>query len=71
VNFPHPLEESGHAVPELVDCAIDPSPLPLGYENAADGWRYRSRYHERARVPGGDIEACFGGRIAVSRGRVV
>jgi 5'-nucleotidase len=71
INFPHPLEEIGHAVPELVDCAIDPSPLPLGYESAADGWRYRSRYHERARVPGGDVETCFGGRIAVSRGRVV
>lgn len=71
VNFPHPLEEIGHTVPDLVDCAIDPSPLPLGYESAADGWRYRSRYHERARVPGGDVETCFGGRIAVSRGRVV
>jgi 5'-nucleotidase len=71
VNFPHPLGETGHAVPDLVDCAIDPSPLPLGYESAADGWRYRSRYHERARVPGGDVETCFGGRIAVSRGRVV
>ena len=71
VNFPHPVEETGHAVPDLVDCAIDPSPLPLGYESAADGWRYRSRYHERARVPGGDVETCFGGRIAVSRGRVV
>jgi hypothetical protein len=71
VNFPHPVEEIGHTVPDFVDCAIDPSPLPLGYESAADGWRYRSRYHERARVPGGDVETCFGGRIAVSRGRVV
>ena len=71
VNFPHPLEETGHAVPEFVDCVIDPSPLPLGYENAVDGWRYRSRYHERARVPGGDVATCFGGRIAVSKGRVV
>ncbi|MFM8498137.1 MAG: 5'/3'-nucleotidase SurE, partial [Planctomycetia bacterium] len=71
VNFPHPPEETGHAVPEFVDCVIDPSPLPLGYENAVDGWRYRSRYHERARVPGGDVATCFGGRIAVSKGRVV
>ena len=71
VNFPHPVEHTGPAVPALVDCAIDPSPLPLGYDNDADGWRYRSRYHERARVPGGDVATCFAGRIAVSRGRVV
>ncbi|MEI6240375.1 MAG: 5'/3'-nucleotidase SurE [Planctomycetia bacterium] len=70
VNFPHPLDDGEH-VPEFVDCVIDPSPLPLGYEQADDGWRYRSRYHERARVPGGDVETCFGGKIAVSRGRVV
>lgn len=71
VNFPHPPTEAGQAVPEFVDCAIDPSPLPIGYESDAAGWRYRSRYHERARVPGGDVATCFGGRIAVSRGRVV
>lgn len=71
VNFPHPLEAGGPAVPELVDCRIDPSPLPLGYESDAAGWRYRGRYQERARVEGGDVATCFGGRIAVSRGRVV
>lgn len=71
VNFPHPPDDAEPALPEFVDCAIDPSPLPLGYESAAEGWRYRSRYHERARVPGGDVATCFGGRIAVSRARVV
>jgi len=71
VNFPHPSDDAGHAMPEFVDCVIDPSPLPIGYESDAEGWRYRSRYHERARVPGGDVATCFGGKIAVSRGRVV
>jgi len=71
VNFPHPPDDAGLTVPEFVDCVIDPSPLPIGYESEAEGWRYRSRYHERARVPGGDVATCFGGRIAVSRGRVV
>ncbi|MFM8433923.1 MAG: 5'/3'-nucleotidase SurE, partial [Planctomycetia bacterium] len=71
INFPHPPDAAGHAVPEFVDCVIDPSPLPIGYESDADGWRYRSRYHERARVPGGDVATCFGGKVAVSRGRVV
>ena len=71
VNFPHPPDGAASAVPEFVDCAIDPSPLPLGYEPAGGGWHYRSRYSERERVPGGDVATCFGGRIAVSRGRVV
>jgi 5'-nucleotidase len=70
VNFPHPIGGAG-GMPTVVECAIDPSPLPLGYANEAEGWRYRSRYHERKRVPGGDVETCFGGKIAVSRGRVV
>lgn len=71
VNFPHPLDDAALVVPEFVDCAIDPSPLPLGYESAGGGWHYRSRYSERARVPGGDVATCFGGKVAVSRGRVV
>jgi len=70
VNFPHPLG-GDRGVPAIVECTIDPSPLPLGYASEPEGWRYRSRYHERERVPGGDVETCFGGKIAVSRGRVV
>ena len=50
---------------------IAPSPLPLGYAGDDAGWHYRSRYHERARVPDGDVAACFGGAISVSRGKVV
>jgi 5'-nucleotidase len=72
VNLPHPLG-AGPAAPRpaLVECRIDPSPLPLGYAGDDAGWHYRSRYHERARVPDGDVAACFGGSISVSRGRVV
>jgi len=71
VNFPHPAAEAGDAVPPRVDCAIDPSPLPIGYDSQPEGWRYRSRYHERARLPGADVATCFAGAIAVSRSRVV
>ncbi len=69
VNFPHPLEPV--EFPAIIECEIDPSPLPIGYEKADEGWRYRSRYHERPRLPGSDVDTCFSGRIAVSRGRVV
>lgn len=72
VNLPHP-SEAGIAVarPPLRECRIDPSPLPLGYSREPDGWRYQSRYQERQRVPDGDVAACFGGAISLSRGRVV
>jgi 5'-nucleotidase len=69
VNFPHPLEPV--EFPAIIECEIDPSPLPIGYDQADEGWRYRSRYHERSRLPGSDVDTCFNGRIAVSRGRVV
>ena len=71
INLPHPMGADAVVRPPLVECRIDPSPLPLGYTSEADGWRYRSRYHERLRVPDGDIAACFGGAISLSRGRVV
>ena len=72
VNFPHPLGAgSAAARPPLLECRIDPSPLPLGYTSESEGWRYRSRYQERQRVPDGDVAACFGGAISLSRGRVV
>ena len=72
VNFPHPLGAgTAAACPPLVECRIDPSPLPLGYTSEPEGWRYRSRYQERQRVADGDVAACFGGAISLSRGRVV
>ena len=72
VNFPHPLGAGAAAArPPLLECRIDPSPLPLGYTSEPEGWRYRSRYQERQRVPDGDVAACFGGAISLSRGRVV
>jgi 5'-nucleotidase len=72
VNFPHPLGAGTAAArPPLVECRIDPSPLPLGYTSEPEGWRYRSRYQERQRVADGDVAACFGGAISLSRGRVV
>lgn len=72
VNLPHPIDPRGDAGrPPLRECRIDPSPLPLGYSSVPEGWRYRSRYQERKRVPDGDVAACFGGAISLSRGRVV
>jgi 5'-nucleotidase len=29
-------------------------------------WSYAGDYHERPRVPGSDVDVCFGGDIAVT-----
>lgn len=59
------------SAPRIVACEIDASPFTLGYALTPDGWRYQSSYHDRPRVPGGDVAVCFGGAISLSRLRVV
>lgn len=67
VNLPCPPVGSPPDDPEIVICPIDPSPLPLGFDVDGGLARYRGSYHERLRLPGGDVDVCFGGRISVSR----
>ena len=64
VNLPHP--GPGGDEPEIVDCPLDPSPLPLRFRVEGDTVRYAGDYQARARRPGHDIETCFGGRIALT-----
>jgi 5'-nucleotidase len=71
VNLPHLVTPQADQPPEIVSCPIDPSPLPLEFVNDADGWQYRGCYQDRPRQPGNDVAICFGGQIALSRGRVV
>jgi 5'-nucleotidase len=64
VNLPH---LGPHApCPEVVVCPLDSSPLPLAYRLEGDQAIYAGDYQARARLPGGDIDVCFLGRIAVS-----
>lgn len=69
VNLPDLPE--GVADPKVVECAVDGSPFGLGYRLTDAGWEYESSYHDRPRVAGGDVDVCFGGRIALSRVRAV
>ncbi len=64
INLPH--LPAGVADPEIVFCPVDPSPLPVSYAASGESLLYNANYHERARLPGSDIEVCFSGRIAVS-----
>ena len=59
------------ADPPVVECAVDASPFGLGYRLTDAGWEYESSYHDRPRVAGGDVDVCFGGRIALSQVRAV
>ena len=70
VNLPHPGPEI--LEPEVVFCGLDPSPLPLDFRFDEEGKiaHYCGDYQGRERIPGADIDLCFGGRIAVSLIRV-
>lgn len=65
VNLPHPLAEDLDR--PWLECPLDPSPLPLAYRVEHDRAEYCGNYHDRVRRPGGDVDVCFSGRIAVSR----
>jgi 5'-nucleotidase len=65
INLPH-LDE--HAPdPPVVECPLDPAPLPLSFRVEEENlWRYDGNYHSRRRQPGCDVDVCFGGGIAVT-----
>ncbi len=58
------------AMPPVVECPVDPSPMSLGYRLTDEGWKYEASYHDRPRRPGHDIDRCFSGAITLSRIRV-
>lgn len=64
VNLPHP--EPGGPEPRIVDCPLDPSPLPLKYKLEGNQAHYSGDYQGRARRPGSDVDVCFGGNIAIT-----
>jgi 5'-nucleotidase len=68
VNLPHPAP--GLPQPEMVECPLDPSPLPLRFLTDGDRVTYAGDYQSRARVPGADIAVCFGGQISLTKVRL-
>lgn len=65
VNLPH--LEPDTALPEIVFCAPCTQPLPIDYRVEGDSFYYAGEYAKRQRDPGGDVEVCFSGRIAVTQ----
>jgi 5'-nucleotidase len=69
VNVPHLAP--GDPDPVVVHCPLDPHPLPLSYRHEEEGLHYDGDYHNRDRTAGADVDVCFGGRIAVTRVRLL
>jgi 5'-nucleotidase len=65
VNLPHPLNSA-----EPVDykvCPLDRNAHDYSFLKDGDAYRYQGIIHDRPRDTGGDVDVCFGGRIAVTK----
>jgi 5'-nucleotidase len=51
--------------------SVDPSPHNMWFESTAEGCLYRSKYQERPRLPGCDIDLCFRGHTTYSMIRAI
>lgn len=65
VNFPDP-EDPDHT-PEIIDCPVGAGHFDLACLETCEGFVYRTVYADRHREPGGDVDVCFSGHIAVSK----
>jgi 5'-nucleotidase len=68
INLPHHPPDAPD--PEVVECPVDVSPLPVSYQADGDLLVYNGRYDTRRRAAGTDIDVCFSGKIALSLVRV-
>lgn len=65
INVPH--LDDGAPAPAIVQCPLDPSPLPLSFRTEEeDTFHYDGNYHARARRPGCDVEVCLNGSVSVT-----
>jgi 5'-nucleotidase len=65
VNLPHP--EHDRVRLETRYAPVDTSPHLNTFSRNENGFQYTGVYQDRPRQPGSDIEACFNGRISLSR----
>ncbi|WP_395741085.1 5'/3'-nucleotidase SurE [Prosthecobacter sp.] len=65
INLPH-LPAGMDTLPPLIRCTPARSPLKVSYRQEEKGFAYSASYASRPRDAGSDVEACFGGSVAVS-----
>lgn len=66
-NVNLPSLEPSDPDPEAIFCPLDPSPLPLGYQEEGEHLRYNGIYFDRQRQPGKDVDLCFQGNITITK----
>ncbi len=74
VNLPDPLPvsrfgvrgEQNSAEIALVECEVDTSPFPPGFQMTGDGLVTTTGYSGRPRIHGRDIDVCLSGNASVS-----
>ena len=70
INLPYVTERDPD--PEIAYCPLDPTPLPLSYRHAEDEFHSTTATISRAGGPKVcDVDVCFGGRIAVTKIRLL
>jgi 5'-nucleotidase len=65
VNLPA-IDPSIESV-EVVECGVDPTPHERQAQILEGVFHSKSDFHNRGRIPGGDVEHCFAGKITISR----
>jgi len=71
-NVNLPMLNADAPDPEVVWCPLDPKPLPLNYRHEEEsGLYYAGDYHLRHRTPEADVDVCFGGRISITKVRLL
>ncbi len=64
-NLPHPPDPLAPC--EIVETQLDPNPMNVRFRREGGVYQWAGDYHARPRDPGGDVEACFSGAIALTR----
>ena len=65
VNLPHPEHERVGL--ETRATPVDKSPQAISFKRSGSDYHYTGVYQERPRQHGSDVDACFNGRISLSR----
>ncbi|HEY1583773.1 MAG TPA: 5'/3'-nucleotidase SurE [Chthoniobacterales bacterium] len=71
-NVNLPILAPDASEPEVMWCPLDPKPLPLNYRHEeVSGLYFAGDYSLRGRTSGADVDACFGGKIAITAVRLL
>jgi 5'-nucleotidase len=66
INLPDLCGSEQDADVAVVECDVDPSPLPPNFQQTNNGLLTTTRYAQRPRKSCHDIDVCFGGNISIS-----